>query len=606
MHEKGGRAQSRRAPRASQAHDVGAAVRLVKRHIVRYRAGRRTDSFLSALAGAMLTVCRERGVLAVTRLILLLCAFGAVSSARAQSVSDRARGLDAAGASPRADTDVSLGDVAVEDPIDPETYVLGPLDGIVLAIWSGTGGQTATHELSVTYEERLLIPSVGEVNVAGLTMAEAEREVAARVRDRLGDVRVTLTLTRLRRMKIPVTGHVAAPGIHVVRSQNRVSELLSRVGLAEGASNRHITVSGRGGSTRRVDLVRFRRLGDASMDPVLGNGDAVHVPFAVAYVHVYGAVNAPGRFEHVEGDRLSDLLAFAGGFAQDARRDTLVLARIHDGSGPPERVALTPALDATRSTVYVPVGTAKSEPADYLVEPNDRLFVKRIGDYGNRQVVTLVGEVANPGDYPIVEGETRLREVIRRAGGLTSDASLEEASLVRTASQTLTDPEFERLRNVPVADMTDDEYEYFKMRARETPGRMVVDFRKLLVEGSAAHDVLLIDGDVISIPLRKDFVSVLGLVRDPGNVTFESSHGYRDYVALAGGFAERADRGKTRVVRAGSGEWQEPGDVRTFRPGDTIWVPEKRDRDYWKLFRDGLLVATQIATLYLVADRAAN
>jgi polysaccharide export outer membrane protein len=189
---------------------------------------------------------------------------------------------------------------------------------------------------------------------------------------------------------------------------------------------------------------------------------------------------------------------------------------------------------------------------------------------------------------------------------VTPDASLEEAALVRTATRPLTDPEYERLSKIPVSEMTEDEYEYVKMRARATPGKMVVDFRRLLLEGAPAQNVLLMDGDEIRIPLRKDHVSVLGSVRHPGNVTFESELGYRDYVRLAGGFAERADEGKTRVVRIDSGDWEKPGDVAEFRPGDTIWVPEKRDREWWKLFRDGLLVATQIATLYLVADRAVN
>jgi hypothetical protein len=89
-------------------------------------------------------------------------------------------------------------------------------------------------------------------------------------------------------------------------------------------------------------------------------------------------------------------------------------------------------------------------------------------------------------------------------------------------------------------------------------------------------------------------------------VTFEPGLRYRDYVRLAGGYAERADKGKARVVRIGTGEWEKPKDVGAFRPGDTIWVPEKRDRDWWRFFRDGLLVATQVATLYLVADRAVN
>jgi protein involved in polysaccharide export with SLBB domain len=154
--------------------------------------------------------------------------------------------------------------------------------------------------------------------------------------------------------------------------------------------------------------------------------------------------------------------------------------------------------------------------------------------------------------------------------------------------------------------MTEDEYEYFKMRSREKPGVMVIDFEKLINEGSEEQNIFLMDGDRIEVPKHKDYVSVLGMVARPGNVEYRAELSAKDYIRLAGGYADRAAKGKTRVIRVASGEWQKPGDVDQIHAGDTVWVPEKPDRDWWKFFRDGLLVATQIATLYLVADRAVN
>jgi polysaccharide export outer membrane protein len=132
---------------------------------------------------------------------------------------------------------------------------------------------------------------------------------------------------------------------------------------------------------------------------------------------------------------------------------------------------------------------------------------------------------------------------------------------------------------------------------------MVADFVGLM-EGDPEADILLRRGDLISVATRRDFVSVLGLVYDPGNIPFEGGVGVEEYIQRAGGYAEKADKGKTRVIRAGSGEWVPSGEAKVLGPGDTIWIPEKTDRDYWRIFQDTLTVTAQVLTIYLIVDRA--
>ena len=108
----------------------------------------------------------------------------------------------------------------------------------------------------------------------------------------------------------------------------------------------------------------------------------------------------------------------------------------------------------------------------------------------------------------------------------------------------------------------------------------------------------------IPVPTRRDFVSVLGMVADPGNVLHSPGYDPEDYIRLAGGFAEKADKGKARVIRAAGGEWISLKDVHGIEAGDTIWVPEKPERQFWQTFKDIIAVTTQIVTIYLVVDRA--
>ncbi len=130
--------------------------------------------------------------------------------------------------------------------------------------------------------------------------------------------------------------------------------------------------------------------------------------------------------------------------------------------------------------------------------------------------------------------ETTLSELIARAGGFTSDASLREATLVRKVDESIKDPEYERLRLVPAADMSRTEYEYFKMRGRQRVGLMAVNFVDLFESGDKNQDVLLRDGDIIMVPLKKTYVTLAGQVAIPGNIRYEPGLTVDDYIARSG------------------------------------------------------------------------
>jgi protein involved in polysaccharide export with SLBB domain len=89
-----------------------------------------------------------------------------------------------------------------------------------------------------------------------------------------------------------------------------------------------------------------------------------------------------------------------------------------------------------------------------------------------------------------------------------------------------------------------------------------------------------------------------------GNVSYKPGLTARDYVRLAGGYAEDADRGEARVIKAEGGEWQKFGEAGALNRGDVVFVPEKSKGQFWRTFREVLTVSTQILTIYLVVDRA--
>jgi len=483
--------------------------------------------------------------------------------------------------------------VALDRPVDPNSYIVGPGDGFVVYIW---GQVNQFHELIVTPEGKLIVPYVEPIPVAGLTLAEAKKKVVQKVREHYR-VDVSVELKALRRIRVFVTGQVARPGAYDVSPAHRAMDVLSSVG-----SRRNIRIFRRNGDTLWVDLDRFLNLGDLSANPYLEAGDVIYVPPRGDVVHIYGAVKIGNRnaYELRSGETIADLIELAGGLREDALPEA-ELVRFKDDGVTKEQYTL----DLN--------GLLHSNPGNpFYLKPGDQLFIRHIPNWRPRAWVEVRGEVRKPGPYPIEDGVTTLSQVIEEAGGFTERAFLKKATLERRQAQyVLSDPELVRLQQISsvmggLEKMKPLEYDYLKTRSRENRSLLAVNFERLFVEGDKSQDVVLRYGDLIHIPRKWETVTVSGQVDHPGMIPFVDGMGPDYYIRQAGGYTQRADKGRVQVIRARTQVWMRKEEIKTLEPGDTIFVPEKPEHDWWGLFKDVSAVAGQLATFVILARSIAN
>lgn len=576
-------------------------------------------------------MCGPTRVAVVALLCLLPVLSGLAGNARAQTAGATAPSQSGAApdvtpegmvfSSPGQELD------ALEHAVQSSEYRLGPGDRLAINLW---GESPLSFDLRVTLQGTLVIPQVDEVDVNGLTLDEARTRIGEHLSRRFRNQQFTVTLLQLRRFQVHVTGQVAHPGAVLATALDRVLDVIARAGgPLEDSGLRRVEILHRDGSVRSADVFRYIRTGDIHHNPHLQDGDVIRVPFRGSQVYLYGAVHSPGPYEYLETDSLGELLDLSGGLTDDARADSVEITRFTDptetrrffvslaasGAGVPDTARSDTGQagaggsspgesDAGQPGAAMP-GTGMTAGGRALpLRAGDQIFVRRQGNWFRRQLVDVHGEVQYPGSFAIIEGETRLSEIIRRAGGFTEDAFLPEATIIRRQTIPLQDKEYERLKGLPPSEMTQDEYDYFKMKSREEKGLMVVDFTRLFRKGDKSQDIALMAGDLIDVPPRKNFVSVLGQVAFPGNVIHQPGLGVQQYIQRVGGYSDRADKGDVRVIRVATGEWVQADRAGLLEPGDTIWVPEKADRDYWNIFKESLTVVTQVLTVYLIVDRA--
>jgi len=471
-------------------------------------------------------------------------------------------------------------------PVDDDVYVVGPGDGFSITVW---GQAVVSHSAVVTPEGELVLPGVATIPVAGSSLADVKRDISDLLSDLYHDVEVSVSLTGLRTMVVNVLGQVVTPGSYEGSPMDPAGGFIARAGgLLEGASTRNIVVRHGDGSESRVDLTRYENTGDVFANPPVLDGDVVFVPYAVEFVDVYGAVGSPGTYELVEGETVASLIELAGGFSRGAITDS-VEVRGYVGD---------------MSSRSVTVSMSSRTGAGRLLDDGDQVYVREVAEWRPVTHASIEGEVERPGPYGIEEGQDRLTDVVRRAGGLTEHAWTGGVRLVRPRSVEETDAEFDRLADMPVGDMTELEYSYFKSRQRDRMS-VVADFEEAL-EGDEKKDPLLRDGDRIVVPRRVDTVEVLGRVVRPGKLSHEPGRRSGHYIKRAGGFASDARTGRVKVVKGSTGQWLSAGKAGVLEPGDLVWVPERAETDWWRLVREAAAFVTSVVTAYVVIDQATN
>ena len=476
--------------------------------------------------------------------------------------------------------------VPMSGPVDPAEYVIGPGDVLQLNL---SGSVTRQWDLAVTPEGTLYVPSVGSLAVAGTSLLDARQKVLQRVSTEYRGVSIDLRLVRPRTMLVHLTGQTRLQGALGIPATSRVSEVLVDTVFGVRASRRNIEIrrqTPRGESRIPVDLLRFRLTGRRRSDPLLRDGDILHIPVTGSPIGIEGAVGRPGHYEIAAGDSLSTLLEIGGGPLPEAA-DEALLVRFHDPT----------KLDTTSFRLSDLV----QGRFDVALRDGDRAFFYFRPRYHELSNATILGEVARPGAIPLEEGRTRLSDLIAAAGGFLPDADLSALRVFRAGRMEGTDAEVERLAQLSRREMTASEYEVLRAKLTARHEEFRVDWKR--VKGTPELDIVLRAGDIVRVDRVVPSVRVEGEVRRPGLVQHAPGRGVGAYVRLAGGYNGRAWRSQIRVTRAITGQTILARDVPSIEPGDMIWVPERAESASWQNLQATLLFLAQVATVIVAVRR---
>src|SRR5437867_1362127 len=181
----------------------------------------------------------------------------------------------------------------------PADYKLGPGDNLVLIL---TGDVELSYSLPLTREGFILIPQVGQVHVANLTLDQLRDVLYTRLgrvysgvrRGANATTRFDVTVANVRANQVYVVGEVSQPGAYQISSLGTVfTALYAAGGVTERAKLRGVEVQRLGKTVATLDLYDYLLRGDTRNDIRLETGDVVFVPIHESRVRVNGAVLRP-------------------------------------------------------------------------------------------------------------------------------------------------------------------------------------------------------------------------------------------------------------------------------------------------------------------------
>ncbi len=369
------------------------------------------------------------------------------------------------------------------------------------------------------------------------------------------------------------------------------------------------------------------------------------------YVKIAGEVRQPGVYPFAQDMTVEDLIMQAGGLREAASRADIEIARRSSGNTGREYseiIAVSVAQDLSLN------------PNPTRLQPFDHVAVRRKTNFTLGKAVQIEGQVKAPGVFSIKHAEERISEIIERSGGLTEFAYLKGATLIRrteffqqesevnqkqrnlrnlmerlnldfddpTESQAmllsrlakaLVEREDEFLEDAEEAiiaaregllgDIAEARVGISPVKIKETEA-IAIDLETIVNNPGSRFDLILEDGDIISIPRQLQTVRLRGDVIYPTTVRYENFRSMAYYINRAGGFDNRAKRRRTYVVYA-NGEVARTKNYLLFNaypkvePGAEIIVPTKGPRIP---IRPGELVGltTGLATIALLLTQIFN
>src|SRR3989338_4236508 len=382
-------------------------------------------------------------------------------------------------------------------PVGPD-YVIGPEDEIRVTIWGKVEGW---WNVTVDRDGKISLPKIGVLGVAGLTFKELKELLYKGFSKYYTGFEMNVSMGILRTIRVYIVGNAERPGAYTISSVSTlVNALFESGGINKTGTMRDIQLKRNGKVIAHFDIYDLLLKGDKTKDVRLMPEDVIFIPPVAQLAGIAGNVKNPAIYELKGETRVIDLIQMAGGLTSIAFKGRVQVHRIEEHQF---RTVFEGDL----------IDIENNEKKNFALKDGD--VVKVFSVVEEKIIVNINGAIAKPGEYGVVPGVTKVKDVLSLAGGLHY-YTFNKAEITRV-TVTQAGPETESL---------------------------IVDLPKAM-EGDPQHNIPLERNDYIFIHTIPEWqlyriISIAGEVKFPGNYTVKKGERLSSLIERAGGFTDRA------------------------------------------------------------------
>ena len=441
------------------------------------------------------------------------------------------------------------------------------------------------QEIKIPPSGSIAIPGFGIFNLRGKSIDEAEKMIRDSAVKKIRDVKIDISLVKMRSVNIFVFGEVEKPGPYSLAPNSSVIAALYKAGgITKNSSLRKVKLL-RDGKTKDIDLYDFLLSGEAKSNLGLNDGDTIFVPSTNNFATIYGQVAREGIYEINDTTSLEKLIEFAGGASAGAYTIQVQVKRV--GNDKKEIVST-------------------SDLAGFKLKAGDIIEIGK-NDERYKNGVMFLGNVNRPGIYEIKQGE-KFSEIIKKAGGLKKESYTDKVQIIRVKADTTLEKYSFNMNNEDPELKPEDEITVFSLQDASStkkvritgpvnaPGTYPIyensrvsdlifaakgiiadkahfgraDLYRLgengdiqlikielskVLQGDKKADITLEDYDYLKVYLEEDAslssdVYIYGEVRKAGTYNFMNNMTISDLIFFGKGLKISADKNSVEVVRS--------------------------------------------------------
>lgn len=381
--------------------------------------------------------------------------------------------------------------------------------------------------------------------------------------------------------KVEVRGAVYRPGLYQLNNEvSTVKELIKKAEGLRGDAflNRALLDREREDLSHEVIAIDLQGLLNGTFaDVPLQKNDILYISSITDLkeeetVSIHGEVMNPGEYRYSDNTTIEDLIIQAGGLREAAATTMVsITRRIKD----PKSKDFSSVLGKVYTFDIKDGLVVGGESFD--LQPYDEVYIRKSPAYKKQQNIVVSGEVLFDGTYALIKKNERISDVISRAGGVTPDAYVKGARLLRRMS------EEERRRQADAIRM-----------ARSSEGKDSISLEKLnlsetytvgirldlaLANPGSDYDIVMKEGDVLYVPEYINTVKISGAVMYPNTVSYKQGANLKYYINQAGGYGNLAKKKKAYVIYMnGTVSRLKSSNRKAIEPGCEIIVPSKEEK----------------------------